>query len=70
MKEIGGLLFFLGAGSFVLNMLGREFVLIMWIDTWGPTVGNLIRIGMTVLGGGLWLVGHQQESAQEAPPAE
>ncbi|MCG8590389.1 MAG: hypothetical protein MJE66_13960 [Proteobacteria bacterium] len=69
MSSIGGLMAFLGAGSFVLNMLEREFVLLMWIDTWGPTVGNAIRIGMIVVGGGLWLAGQSQGGAQEGDAA-
>ena len=52
----------LGAGSFVLNMLGREFSLLMWIDTWGPTVGTAIRIGFIIVGAGLWLYASKQES--------
>lgn len=32
MKSLGGLLFILGAGSFVLNLLGMEFKLLGWID--------------------------------------
>ncbi|MEO0424165.1 MAG: hypothetical protein AAF184_17635 [Pseudomonadota bacterium] len=66
MKNIGGLLVLLGAGSFVLNMLGREFTLIMWIDNWGPTVGLVIRIAMIVVGAGLFLLGGSQDEAEEA----
>ena len=68
MKNIGGLLVLLGAGSFVLNMLGREFTLIMWIDNWGPTVGLVIRIAMIVVGAGLFLVGSQQSSVEPDNP--
>ncbi|MDJ0847244.1 MAG: hypothetical protein QNK04_02575 [Myxococcota bacterium] len=63
MQGIGMLLVLLGAGSFVLNMMEREFTLLMWIDNWGPTVGTGIRIGMIVVGAGLWFVGKRQESA-------
>ena len=50
MQSIGWLLLLLGVGSFVLNWLEREFVLLMWIDNWGPEVGLMIRIGLIVLG--------------------
>lgn len=50
-----------GAGSFILNMLGREFSLLMWIDNWGPTIGMVIRIGLVVVGGALWFAGSKQE---------
>lgn len=63
MKSIGGLLAFLGAGSFILNQLGREFTLISWIDNWGETAGIAIRIAMIVIGAGLWFAGNKRESA-------
>lgn len=66
MKQIGGLMALLGAGSFVLNMLGREFSLLMWIDNWGPTVGMAIRIGLIVVGGALFFMGSKQESAGDS----
>mgnify|MGYP000374458463 FL=1 len=60
MKQIGGLMALLGAGSFVINMLGREFTLLMWIDNWGTTVGTAIRIGLIVVGVGLWVYASKQ----------
>ncbi len=66
MKSIGGLLVLLGAGSFVLNMMEREFTVISWIDNWGPTVGLAIRIGMIVVGGALWFIGHKKEKVSAA----
>lgn len=63
MKGIGGLLILLGAGSFVLNMMEREFTVISWIDNWGPTVGMAIRVGMIVIGAVLWYMGHRKEAA-------
>ena len=66
MKSIGGLMFILGLGSFVLNYLGREFSLLMWIDNWGPTVGIGIRVGMIIIGAILWFLGHKAESADNS----
>jgi len=63
MRRFGALLVFLGAGSFVLHLLGREFILIMWIDTWGPTVGTILRLGMIVAGAALWVAGARREPA-------
>ncbi|QDT66899.1 hypothetical protein [Calycomorphotria hydatis] len=57
MQTIGGYLFFFGLGSIVLNLIGFEFILLMWIDNWGPQVGWGIRIGMIVVGGAMWLAG-------------
>ena len=60
MKSWGMWLFIFGAGSFVLNMLGMEFVILGWIDNWGPAVGTAIRVGLMVVGALVWLVGHKQ----------
>ncbi len=38
MKSIGGAMFFFGVGSIVLYFLSMEFVILAWIDIWGPTV--------------------------------
>lgn len=50
-----------GLGSIVLNYLGREFALLSWIDSWGPEAGWAIRIGMAVVGAGLWFAGNMAE---------
>lgn len=63
MKGIGGLLVLMGAGSFVLNMMGREFTLISWIDNWGTDVGIGIRVAMIIVGIALFFFGAKQESA-------
>ena len=62
MKQIGGYLFFFGVGSIVLYFLDMEFIILSWIDAWGPTTGWAIRITMSVAGGVLWLLGHRQEA--------
>ncbi len=71
MKSIGGLLLLFGLGSIVLNYLGREFTLLSWIDSWGPEAGWAIRIGMAVVGAGLWFVGNMAEGepAEESEEA-
>jgi hypothetical protein len=66
MKSWGKWFFIFGAGSFVLNLLGLEFVVLSWIDNWGPTVGIAIRIGLMVVGAGMWLAGRKQAAAQPA----
>ena len=66
MKSWGMWLFIFGAGSFVLNLLGMEFVILGWIDNWGPTVGTGIRAGLMVVGALMWLVGRKQAAAQPA----
>ena len=66
MKSFGMWLFIFGAGSFLLNQLNMEFVLLSWIDNWGPTVGVGIRVGLIVVGAALFLIGRRQQAAQPA----
>lgn len=68
MKQLGSLLLVFGAGSFLLNLLGQEFTLIMWIDTWGRGVGIAIRLAMVGLGI-LFLVLGARRAAEVAQPA-
>jgi hypothetical protein len=40
----------LGLGSFILNLLNFEFMLLAWVDNWGTGVGTAIRLGIAALG--------------------
>ncbi|MGY2130803.1 hypothetical protein ACW9KT_01135 [Hymenobacter sp. HD11105] len=55
MKELGLGLFIIGLLSLFLPFLGLKFILLAWIDQWGPTVAWLIRGGITLLGLVLYL---------------
>ena len=57
MQGIGGLLVFLGAGSFVLHYLNMEFFLLGWVDRWGPGAGAGIRVALIAIGAVLWFLG-------------
>jgi len=71
MKNIGILLVFLGAGSFVLNMVGYEFSLLMWIDMWGVEAGWAIRGAMVAVGGLLFFLAMKGEAGEgDSAPAE
>ena len=69
MKNLGGLLVFLGAGSFVIHLLNMELLLVGWVDNWGTGIGNGIRIAMIVVGAILWFMGRQQDAKAGSPPA-
>ena len=56
-------MFFFGVGSILLHFLNMQFIILAWIDLWGPTVGWIIRGGLAIVGGLLWLVGAKQETA-------
>jgi hypothetical protein len=65
MKQAGIWLMVFGIGSVVLNFLGMEFKLLMWIDTWGMEIGWAIRAGLAVVGVALFFIGSRQESAKQ-----
>lgn len=37
-------------GSYVLPLLGMQFIILFWMYTWGPGVALMIQGGMLVLG--------------------
>ncbi len=63
MKQLGGTLFFFGVGSTVLHFINMEFIILAWIDLWGPVIGWAIRGALIVVGGLLWLLGNNEEAA-------
>lgn len=65
MKSIGWLLVILGAGSFVLNLIGMEFSYLAWIDNWGVEAGWAIRGAMIVAGGVLLFLGMKADAGSE-----
>lgn len=65
MKQLGGTMFLFGLISAVLSFINYELVILIWIDSWGPTVGWIIRGALIVVGGILWLVGNNAEANEE-----
>jgi hypothetical protein len=55
-SSAGGFLFLLGIASIVMYFIGFVPKILIWIDMWGEAIGWAIRIGITVLGGLLFLV--------------
>ncbi len=70
MKTTGIYLMIGGLGSFLLNLIGYEFSLLMWIDMWGLTVGYAIRIAAIVIGAVLFFLGKNKESMEPESVAE
>lgn len=64
MRNIGIYLVLFGAGSFILNSFGYEFKLLMWIDNWGVTMGNIIRIAAVVGGAVLFFMAKPEENEE------
>lgn len=55
----------LGIGSYFLQNAGMEFILLAWVDNWGTTVGNGIRIGVAVLGAIMIVVDRLRASSRK-----
>lgn len=65
MRSFGFLLIIFGVGSFILKSMDREFRLLMWIDTWGESTGNIIRIGLAVAGAALVFLSMRKKQEPE-----
>jgi hypothetical protein len=63
MRSIGGLMFFYGLGSIVLNFIDYEFVVLSWMNRLDAPIPWVIRIGLVVVGGILWLIGRPKKQA-------
>lgn len=61
--NVGKFLAAAGVLSIVLNFIGWNLKILMWIDNWGTGAGWGIRIGIVVLGVVLILVGKKMEEA-------
>jgi hypothetical protein len=76
--SFGKWLLFFGIGSLVLNLISMEFIILAWIDLWGPETGWLIRMGMIGVGAILWIASklapastvEDAEDDVEAAPAD
>ena len=53
MRSFGIFLLVMAVGSALLPMIGMQFILVAWVDTWGATIGWVIRGIMAVVGLGL-----------------
>ena len=70
MKRLGRNLLFFGIGSIVLNLVGMQFIILSWIDTWGDTVGWAIRGTIIVAGAVCFGIAKAQEAkAQQVTAA-
>ena len=69
MKSIGSYMAILGVLAIVFNFMDRVPTLLSWIYNWGDTVAWAIKIGLIVVGAGLWFYGRQKE-AQETPATD
>lgn len=59
LSGIGAFLALAGIISSGLHFIDYELRLLLWIETWGPTVAWAIRGGLIVVGAVLFLVGRR-----------
>lgn len=62
LSAIGSFLALAGIGSIVLNFIGYNLRLLLWIDKWGTAAGWGIRIGLIVVGLLLLFLGQKYSS--------
>jgi len=53
----GGFLALAGIISIALYFIDWNLSVLMWIDIWGPTMGWIIRIGVTAIGVIMFAIG-------------
>lgn len=70
MRSFGFLLIILGAGSFILQSMDMEFKLIQLLDRWGESTGNIIRIGLAVVGALLVFLSFRNAKQEEGNKQE
>lgn len=61
MKTVGIWFMVFGFGSMALNFFGMEFKLLMWVDSWGPTVGWAIRAAIAIAGVAMFVLGTREQ---------
>lgn len=64
-RSFAAFLAFAGLMSIVLNLVGYNLRVLMWIDLWGDIVGWVIRVGLLVGGAALFFVLPSEEGAKE-----
>ena len=65
MKNFGGFLVLAGILSFVLYYANYKLRILMWVDNWGESTGMVIRGGLVLLGGVLYLMGGASQKRRE-----
>jgi hypothetical protein len=66
MRGFGFLLILFGVGSFILREMNMQFRLLFWVDEWGESTGNIIRVSMAVVGVILVLLSFRKQKEEQA----
>jgi hypothetical protein len=66
--QVGSGMALFGLASSILYFLDYNLRILMWVDLWGPTMGWLIRAGL-IVGGGVLFVAAKAMDSSESPEA-
>lgn len=65
LTNLGGFLAISGIISCILYFIDYQLKILAWIDTWGVTLGWVIRIGLVVIGVLLFFIAGQKANNGE-----
>jgi hypothetical protein len=65
MKQLGGLMAFLGGFAIILDFFDRVPSFLFWIYNWGDTAAWGIKIALLVVGGLLYFMGSSGEESED-----
>ncbi|MCB1173659.1 MAG: hypothetical protein KDK39_08845 [Leptospiraceae bacterium] len=64
--KIGAFAAAAGVISLVLSFTSYELRILLWIDTWGTTIGYIIRGALVIGGGALYFLGNMLAPDEES----
>jgi hypothetical protein len=72
LRSFAGFVAIAGLASIVLNLVGYNLRILMWIDLWGDAMGWVIRIGLLVGGAAAFflLPGEKEPAAEPGAPGQ
>ncbi|WP_298474920.1 hypothetical protein [uncultured Maribacter sp.] len=54
LQRLGGVLALFGLGSIILSFFDYNFILLVWMDFFGPTLAWILRISLVIIGAVLY----------------
>lgn len=70
MKNIGGAIAFFGILAIVFGFLDRVPKILTWIYNWGETTAWIIKIGLVVVGGAMYLLVNDNKEKEQDKTTE
>lgn len=70
MRRVGIWIVVLAVGSALLPLIGLQFILLKWVDIWGPEIAWVIRGVLVALGAVLIVAGSRKAAAASPAPSQ